>query len=122
MVHKCFNLPCSPSPTKGSRKERIQEKWTCLDRFFGATPAVLSRNQQFYSQVSSSSSVHSQSLQLHQPSNSVEYDLQTQIPSTPSHCLTETAKLQPQPQLESAGGTWKNIRSSQQCLSQGGKD
>jgi hypothetical protein len=37
MVLTCFNLPCSPPPTRGSRKERIQGRWTCLERFFGAT-------------------------------------------------------------------------------------
>jgi hypothetical protein len=45
---KCFNLPCSPPPTRGSEKERIREEggalgvgraeWTCLERFFGAIP------------------------------------------------------------------------------------
>jgi hypothetical protein len=38
MVLKHFNIPCSPPPTRGSGKERIQGKWTCLERFFGATP------------------------------------------------------------------------------------
>jgi hypothetical protein len=38
MVFKHFNLPWSPPTTKGSGKERIQGKWTCLERFFGATP------------------------------------------------------------------------------------
>ena len=37
-VLKCFNLPSSPPPTRGSGKERIWGKWTCLERFFGATP------------------------------------------------------------------------------------
>jgi hypothetical protein len=31
MVLKCFNLPSSPPPTRGSGKERIQGKWTCLE-------------------------------------------------------------------------------------------
>lgn len=31
MVLKCFNLPSSPPPTRGSGKERIQVKWTCLE-------------------------------------------------------------------------------------------
>jgi hypothetical protein len=35
MVLKCFSLPSSPPPSRGSGKERIQEKWTCLERFFG---------------------------------------------------------------------------------------
>ena len=30
MVNKYFNLPFSPPPTRGSRKERIQGKSTCL--------------------------------------------------------------------------------------------
>jgi hypothetical protein len=38
MVLKHFNLPCNPPPTTGSGKERIQGTWTCLERFFGATP------------------------------------------------------------------------------------
>ena len=38
MVLKCFNLPCSPPPTRGRGKERIQGKGKCLERFFGATP------------------------------------------------------------------------------------
>jgi hypothetical protein len=41
MVLKCFNLPSSPPPTRGSRKERILGKWTCLERFFGATPTCV---------------------------------------------------------------------------------
>jgi hypothetical protein len=38
MIHKQFNLPPSLPPTRGSGKDRIQGKWTCLERFFGATP------------------------------------------------------------------------------------
>jgi hypothetical protein len=38
MVLKCFNLPCNPPPTRGRVKERIWVTWTCLERFFGATP------------------------------------------------------------------------------------
>jgi hypothetical protein len=38
IVLKCFNLSCNPPPTRNSRKERIQGKWTCLERSFGATP------------------------------------------------------------------------------------
>jgi hypothetical protein len=34
---KCLNLLVCPPPTRDSGKERIQEKWTCLERFFGAT-------------------------------------------------------------------------------------
>lgn len=36
MVLKHFNLPSSPAPTRGSGKERIREKWTCLERIFEA--------------------------------------------------------------------------------------
>ena len=34
MVRKRFNHPCSPTTTttRGSGKERIQRKWTCLER------------------------------------------------------------------------------------------
>jgi hypothetical protein len=38
MIIKCFNLSCNPPPTRGSGKERIQGKWTSVERFFGATP------------------------------------------------------------------------------------
>jgi hypothetical protein len=31
MVLKHFKLPSSPLLTRGSRKERIQEKWACLE-------------------------------------------------------------------------------------------
>jgi hypothetical protein len=27
MVLKCFNIPCSPPPTRGSGEERLWEKW-----------------------------------------------------------------------------------------------
>jgi hypothetical protein len=37
MVLKHFNLSFNLPPTRGSGKERIWEKWTCLERFFGAT-------------------------------------------------------------------------------------
>nr|AAP86254.1 Ac1-290 [Rattus norvegicus] len=61
-----FSKPCSPPPTRGSGKERIWGKWTCSERFFGATPhLLLSGHQQFSSQVSSGSSVHSQTLPGH---------------------------------------------------------
>jgi hypothetical protein len=38
MVPKHFNLPYSLPPTRGNGKERIWGKWTCLEKFFGATP------------------------------------------------------------------------------------
>jgi hypothetical protein len=38
---KHFNLPCNLPPTRGSGKERILGKWTCLERFFGATPVFV---------------------------------------------------------------------------------
>ena len=41
MVLKCFNLPCSPPPTRGSGKERIQGRCTCLETVFGATPTYV---------------------------------------------------------------------------------
>lgn len=31
MVLKCFNIPFIPPPTRGSRKDRILGKWTCLE-------------------------------------------------------------------------------------------
>jgi hypothetical protein len=52
MALKCFNLSRSPSPSRDSGKERIQGKWTCLERFFGATPvcAVWKSTVQFTGQ------------------------------------------------------------------------
>jgi hypothetical protein len=41
MVLKYFNLPYNLSPTRDSGKEKIQGKWTCLERFFGATTACV---------------------------------------------------------------------------------
>ena len=41
VVLKLFSLPFNPPPTRGSGKERIQGKWTCLERFFGATPVCV---------------------------------------------------------------------------------
>jgi hypothetical protein len=41
MVHKHFNVPCNPPPTRSNGKERIWEKLTCLERFFGATPTCV---------------------------------------------------------------------------------
>ena len=38
MVLRYFDLPYSPSPTRGGGEERMQGKWTCLERFFGITP------------------------------------------------------------------------------------
>jgi hypothetical protein len=35
---KGLKLSCNPPSTRGSGKERIWEMWTCLERFFGATP------------------------------------------------------------------------------------
>jgi hypothetical protein len=37
MFLKNFNLLSIPLPTRDSGKERIQEKWTYLGRFFGTT-------------------------------------------------------------------------------------
>jgi hypothetical protein len=41
MVLKCFTLPCSAPPIRGSG---IQGKWICLESFFGELPSVLSGN------------------------------------------------------------------------------
>jgi hypothetical protein len=38
MVLKHFNLSASPPPTRGGGKEKIQGKWTCLEKFFRAAP------------------------------------------------------------------------------------
>jgi len=44
LVLKYFNLPCSPPPTRGSGKERIRGKWTCLESSLEQLPSVLSGN------------------------------------------------------------------------------
>jgi hypothetical protein len=70
-VLKHFDLP---PPTRGSRKERIQGEWTCLERFSGATP-VLSGNWQFSLQVSRRQQLDPlmNTSQVHQQSNSIEF-------------------------------------------------
>ena len=51
-VLKHCNLPFSPPPTRGSGREKIQEKWTCLEKiFWKQLPSLLSGNQQFSSQL-----------------------------------------------------------------------
>ena len=60
MVLKYINLPSSPPPTRGSRKEKIWVKWTCLEMVLWSRLHL--RCQQFSSQVSSCSSIHSQTL------------------------------------------------------------
>lgn len=41
IVLKHFKPPCSPPPTRGSGKVRMQGKWTSLERVFGATPVCV---------------------------------------------------------------------------------
>jgi hypothetical protein len=48
-IHKWFNFPWNPPPTSG--KERIWEKWTCFEKFFGATPTCVVWKSKFSSQV-----------------------------------------------------------------------
>jgi hypothetical protein len=43
MVLKCFNLPPSPPSTRGSGKERIWGKWSCLEMVLGANPICVFR-------------------------------------------------------------------------------
>jgi hypothetical protein len=63
MMAFSFKLHFIPPPSRVSRIERIQEKWTCLERFFGAVTICVAGDWQFSSQVSSSSSsVYSQTL------------------------------------------------------------
>lgn len=108
---KCFNLPCSPPPNRGSKKERIQEKVDLLEKFFEQLPSVLYEYQQFSSQVSRQRQLDSlaNTSQIHQQSSSV-VRLATVVtgPSRDSQA--------------SAGGTNRNSRSSQLCLSQGSED
>jgi hypothetical protein len=75
MVLKYFNLQFSPLPTRGSGKERIREKWTCLERFFGAAPicvvwksAVQSTGQQRQlSPLANTSQIDQQSSSVESP-------------------------------------------------------
>jgi hypothetical protein len=41
MILKWLILPCTPPPTRGSQKERIEGKWTCLKRLFEAIPVCV---------------------------------------------------------------------------------
>ena len=60
-------------PTRGSGKERIWGKWTCLERFFGATPicVVWKSAVQFTGQHRQLDPLANTS-QIHQQSSSVE--------------------------------------------------
>lgn len=107
MTLKSFNLPASPPPTRGSRKEKIQGKWTCLVM---QLPSVLSGNRQFSSQEEAVAA------RIHQQCG-LEVGRQTQI-NRGYHYLAETVR--PQPPHKSAGGTRVNRnarRSSQLGLS-----
>jgi hypothetical protein len=83
--------------------------WTCLERFFGATPVcvVWKSAVQFTGQQRQLDPPTNIS-QIHQQSSSVESGEQTWI--SRQHYLAETAR--PQPRLTSAGGNRKNSRRS----------
>ena len=83
MVLKCFNLPDSLPSTKGSGKERIQGWGRSEPVQKGSleqVPSVLSRNQQFTSQVSRQQQHDplANTSQIHQHSSSVELGQQLQ--------------------------------------------
>jgi len=75
MFLKCFSLPCSPPPTRGSGKERIR---VAVHPFRNGSleqlPSVLSGNWQFSSQVSRRQQHDplANTSQKHQQSSSVE--------------------------------------------------
>ena len=58
---------------RGNEKERIQGKWTCLERIFGATPiCVVRKSADQFTGVSSGSLIYSQTLhRIHQQSSLV---------------------------------------------------
>ena len=63
MVLKCLILPCSPPPNRGSGKERIRGKWTCLEMvpWSNSPLCCLEINSSIHSLAGSESSIHSQS-------------------------------------------------------------
>ena len=80
------------------------------------SPSVLSGNQQFISQISSQRQLNPFKHFTDTPAAQFSrVGLATAVTD-----LAETAR--PQPWLESAGGTNRNTRNSQVCLSQGSKD
>jgi hypothetical protein len=113
MVLKCFNRPSSPPPTRGSGKERIQGKWTCLE--------MALRNKFYLCCQAIQSSVHrSQQRQLRSTHKhftgrpAVQFG-RAGIANTNQqqwHDLAETVR--PWPRLKSAGRTRvnKNTRES----------
>jgi len=115
MAFKQFKLSCSPLPTRGSRKERIQGKWTCLEMVLWSNSYMCCL--EIGSSVHRSAAAASSTCKHFMDSPAVQFSRvgignrnQQQWPY-----LAETTR--PQPQLESAGGTQKNTRSSHLCLS-----
>ena len=119
MVLKCFNLPCSPQPTRSSGRKRICGKWTCLERMFGATAICVVGKLTVHRSAAAAQSICKHFTDI----PAVQFS-RVGIANTNQqwwHYLAETAR--PQPRHELAGGTRRDTRrSSQLCLSQGSKD
>lgn len=102
MLIKCFNLSFSLPPTRSSGKERIWEKWACLERVsLEQFLSLLLGNEQFSLQESAAEAQSLPTLLLDQQVSSV-----VRIASMDQqwwHYLAESAG--PQPWHESAGGT-----------------
>jgi hypothetical protein len=110
-------VPFSPPPTRGSGKERLQGKRTCLE--MEQLLSVLSGNWHFSSQGSSSSSSSSSSSTVH--SKTLHGNISCPVPKS----WVSSIGARPQPRHKSAGGTRtsRNTRKiSQLCLSQQSKD
>jgi hypothetical protein len=117
MFLKRFSLPCSPPPTRDSGNKRIPGKWTCLERFFGATPVCVVWNwtvqltglQRQLDPLTNTSQIQFGRVRIANK-NQQRW-----------HNLAETAR--PRPQHKSAGGTRRDARrSSRLCLSQRSED
>ena len=123
MVLKHSNLPPSPPPTSGSRKERLLE-YRGMDLFRNGSleqiPSALSGNQQFSSQESAGATQSTCKHFMDMPAVHFDRVGIVNMNSQWWHYLAETAR--PQTLLESAGGTRANRnarKSSWLCRFQG---
>ena len=83
MVLKCFNLPFIPPPSRDSGKERIQGKWTCLERFFEGTPIFVRKSVVQNTGQPQQLSLPANTSQIHQQYRLVESGEQIQINRQP---------------------------------------
>lgn len=116
-VLKRFNLPSSPPPTRGSGKERIQGKRTCLEI------VLWSRSHLCGQEISSlicRSATAAQSICKHfMDTLAVQFGRVWIANTNQQQWRNQAETARPQPnQHKSVGETSRNDRSSLQCLSQ----